>query len=118
MPSTNNRALLLQLEAFMADNNIRRGLFTVVANAQATDSNVIEQTFAIEPNTSRAFVCLPTNTATVIRASKTVKIKMKINQVDVEGDINSLFVYTGPLEEIELSVNLGQPTSQIRILQV
>lgn len=118
MPSTNNRALLLQLEAFVADNNIRRGLFTVVANAQATDSNMIEQTFAIEAQSSRSFTCLTVNTATVIRASRPVKFKFKIDQTEVEGVINSLFVYTGPLTEIELSVDADQPTSQIRILQV
>lgn len=119
MPSTNNKALLLQLEVFIADNNIRNSAFTVVANAQATDATVTEQSFLIKSGDTKMIASLAVNKATVIRVSKPLPVTITNAGGSFVTSIDSLFVHTGPITSLLFENNvLGAPDSQVRILQV
>lgn len=119
MPGINNKALLLQLEVFIADNNIRSAAFTAVANAQATDGTITEQTFLVKSGDSKTFACLNVNKATIIRVSKPLAVTITNMTGSFVTSIDSLFVHTGQITSISFANTVaGAPDSQVRILQV
>ena len=119
MPSSNNKALLLQLEVFIADNNIRNAAFTAVANVQATDATITEQSFLVKASTIKLFTSLVVNRATIIRVSKPLEVTLTTDTGSLVTSIASLFVHTGPLVSILFNnVAAVSPDSQVRILQV
>ena len=117
MPSTDNSAVLLQLEAFIAVNNIRRSVFQVVSNAQATNANISERSFNLPAGQEELLTGLASNKCTVIRVSKPVKAILTNAAGSLEVIINSLFVHSDNLTSIKLSHTATGTISQVRILQ-
>lgn len=121
MPSLNNRALLLQLEAFVADNNIRRSVLTTATNALSIDGVLNDRSLNVAPalETPLSIECVPNNKTTVFRCvggPLTVSAKFGTNVLPVEFEVLSMWVMSTPITELTVT-NPGSRVVQLRIIQ-
>ena len=119
MPSLSNRAMLLELTVYLAENNIRRSVMTAAINVQTTDQEVLERSKTIAALASWTFESLSANRATVIRA-----IGGPIRAVITKGTetwttvVNSLFVITDEIGNIKFENQSTERDVQVRVMQV
>jgi len=119
MPSTNNRALLLELTAFLAENNIRRGVLSCAVNAQAVDSAYQEESRNIAALGSYTYTSLTNNSLIVVRASKPVRLTItKASVAWVPFMVNSLFVFSDAFDSMVIANLSATDASNVTILQV
>lgn len=118
MPSTNNRALLMNLEVFLADNNIRRGILSAAANVQSVTNNFVEQTLDVAPNSTNSFTCALTSQCLVIRVTKPVNVVMTRGEESLSFTINSLFVFTDTSDLLEFTNLSLTEISTVKLIQL
>jgi hypothetical protein len=119
MPSTNNRALLLELTAFLAENNIRRGVLSCAVNAQALASAYQEESRNIAPSGTYTYTSLSPNSMIVMRVSKPVRLTItKASVVWVPFMVNSLFVFSDSFDSVVIANLSTTDTSNVTLLQV
>lgn len=107
MPSLSNTALLLELNIFSVDNNIRRGVLAVAANIQATDAEILESSKKLSPGQSWTFNSLANNKGTIVRvqggsadlvvAQSPTPWSMKVKSVFVCTDSVGNLTFTNPV---------------------
>jgi hypothetical protein len=119
MPSINNQALLLDLEVFLANNNIRRGIMSLAVNAAANPPNeFMEAGLSIPPSTSKNFTCGLNNVCTVVRTTKPVIATMLKGNYPFTFTIKSLWVFTDTFDSIEFANASVVDTATVRVIQI
>lgn len=122
MPALNNKSLLLEVAAFVADNNIRRGVLTMATNSMATDGTFNDRSLNVATGlqTPVEVAVVPDNKMTLLKTTGgpirvTAKIGENLNAV--EFDVASVWVQSTEVKELSL-INAGTRAVQVRILQV
>lgn len=122
MPTVANKALLLELNVSMVDNNIRRGILQVVANVQSDQSEAVERSKTIEPTANWVFSSLAVNSCTVIRAQNgpvTLVITRPAPYNDtITVKVNSLFVLTDLVGNIQITNPSATKAVLVRVIQM
>lgn len=120
MPSIANTALLLQLEAYIAENNIRRGIQTVVANVQGGDSGLEDRSKLLAPAEAFTHTGLTNNKATVIKVSAPVTVDLTNADGTLTFTVASLFVFTDNITSLIITNPgaAGTTPVRLRILQI
>lgn len=120
MPSVANSALLLSLEAYSADNNIRRAVLTVSANVQGSDEGLLDRSKRLDPAEVFALTCVPGNKGTVIRCMAPLDVVAVSPGGTLAFKINSLFVFTDELTSLTFTnpAAVGTNPVRLRILQI
>jgi hypothetical protein len=120
MPSTNNRALLMELQVFIAENNARRSVMLAAANAQASDGAINERSGLLEATLGTiTFDCLDTNSCTIIKVTGgpvRVTAALDANVGPTVFSIRSIIVLSTPVTSLVLD-NVGTVPVQYRIIQ-
>jgi len=76
MPTISNKAIQLDVKAYIVDNNIRRSVLSTRAVALATDANIIQNTLVLGPNDSSVLPVTASNNFTFIKTDRPIKITM------------------------------------------
>lgn len=118
MPSINNQALLLNLEVYLANNNIRKGILNVVANASAPGNQCVEQSFDVGVNSSLNYTSILNNSCTVIRTTKPVTVILTRGLQTFTFVINSLFVYSDAIDSFTFTNASLVDVATIRLVQI
>jgi hypothetical protein len=119
MPSVKNSSLLLHLQVFQADNNIRRGIQTVATNVQASDEGIVDRTKVLDPLENFSFDCVPDNKVTVIRCSAPLDVTLVQGVNTLTFTVTSLLIFTDHVDDLSFS-NLaiaGTDPVRLRITQ-
>lgn len=121
MPSLNNRALLMEITAFVSENNIRQAALLMATNTKASTGSVTDRSIYLEANTSDTVIeCIPGNKATMLKTTAgpvTVNAKLGASTTFTEFVIDSVMVLTTPITALQIS-NPGSSGIQLRFLQV
>lgn len=125
MPSLSNKALLCQLEVFVADNAIRRGVLLATSNAQSEANAINDVSITLDPSGSAAFSPFGTNKTTIIKATggpATVTIKFGAPaEVDtlqaVTFTVDGLTVLPTQVASLQIA-NPNATSLQIRVIHV
>jgi len=119
MPSTNNQALLLDLQVFLANNNIRRGILNVAVNASAPGNQCIEQSLDVPINNGvRTFTSVANNSCTVIRTSKPVTAILTKGADTFTFNLKSLLVFPDTVDTIQFTNTSLVDVATLRIVQI
>lgn len=118
MPSTNNQALLLDLQVFLANNNIRRGVLSVAINATSVSNHYVEQTIDVPANDNKRFTCAVGNVCTIIRTTKPITVLLTHGADTSTFVINSLFVFTDTVDLLQFVNNSPTDVATLRLLQI
>ncbi len=112
-----NKAVLLDLGVFIADNNVRRNIASLRVNAQSTNGEVNTRDTNVLPSGIFSYTSIPDNSLTLIKVSKPVTADINQGSSSYTVIINSLYVTTDAIEGIVLT-NDGSDPSQVFIIQV
>lgn len=119
MPSTNNRALLVELTVFLAENNIRRGVAKFAVNAQASDSAYQEESRNLAPLGAYTYTCIDPNAMTILRASRPVSVTItKGADVWETFNVNSIFVFSDSFTSMVVTNLSATDSTNLTLLQV
>ena len=119
MPSTRNRALLMDLTAFIAENNVRRSILTVATNTLSTGEGILERSLVLTAGSTLTLTAISGNQATVIRTTKPLTCQMTIPNADpITFKITNLFVFTDTVTSLVLTNGESTAEAQIRFLQI
>ena len=120
MPSIANSALLLQLETFFAENNIRRGIQTVAVNLQGGDSGLDDRSKLLAGQEVLAFTCLTGNKGTVIRCGAPLTVTLTNGLGSFTMTVASLMVLTSNITGLSITnpAATGTTPVRLRILQI
>jgi hypothetical protein len=117
MPSIKNKALLLNVDVFLAENNIRRGISSFAVNAQAEDQAFREQSLIVPANTTKTYASLHPNTLTVVRTTKPLQVTMQRGEDASSFVINSIWIFSSAFDALVMN-NEGSEDAQVFIVQV
>lgn len=117
MPSINNQALLVNLEVYLANNNIRRGILNVSVNAPAAGNQCVEQSFDIVPSSSLNYTCVLNNSFTIIRVTKPVTVTLIIGLQTLVFKVTSIFVYSDKIDALTITNDVVAETVTLRLIQ-
>ncbi len=88
-----NKAILLQLGVFLADNNVRRNIANYGVNAQSSDGSVVQTDTNVLPTGGvYTFTALATNGLTIIKTTKPLTAEVEQGPTTYTTEINSIFV--------------------------
>lgn len=119
MPSTNNRALLLELTAFLAENNIRRGVLSVAVNAQSEGNAYEEKSRNVAASSSFTYTALVPNSLIVMRVTKPVRLTItKASVAWLPFMVNSLWVFSDAFDSVVIANLSSTEASNVTLLQV
>lgn len=113
-----DKAILLDLGVFLADNNVRRNIATVRVNAQSTNGDVNQRDTNVLPGGSYSYTSLTPNKLTVIKASKPVLAEINQGSTSYSVVINSLYVTSDAFTSLVLNNSSISEPSQVTIIQV
>jgi len=121
MPSLNNKALLFEINTFVADNNIRRSVLTIATNTQSTDGVLNDRSLLVKTGLTDPLniECVPNNKATIIKCTSgplTVQVKLGANTDAVEFEVASVMILSTPVTDLKV-INNGTRDVQMRIIQ-
>ena len=115
-----SKALLLNLEAFLADNGVRRSVGSFALNYTNAQSNWSQLVFSLNPGETRTISSPATGvSATVLRVSSPVRAEVTLDDVDnpsAEFTVNKALLLDSPVQQLVLS-NTGTTVSQVVLLQ-
>lgn len=116
------RALLADVDVFLAEGNIRRAVGKFANNmlAGSENSRFQEQKLTLAPSTSEVLKSYTGNVATIIRCSKPIKITANVVPATMPTvfTINSLFIYTGELGDLTIANDSASVESKVTFLQI
>lgn len=113
-----NKAVLLDLGVFIADNNVRRNVASLRVNAQSLNGEVNTRDTNVLPDGGTfSYTSIPDNSLTLIKASKPVTADINQGSTTYTVVINSLYVTTDAITGVVLT-NDGDDPSQVLIIQV
>lgn len=116
------RALLADVDVFLAEGNIRRGVGKFANNMLATSGNsrFQEQKLTVVASTSELIKSNPGNVATIIRCSKPVQITATVapSTMPTVFTVASLFIYTGELGDLTIANVSQTDDSKVTFLQI
>jgi hypothetical protein len=120
MPSLNSKALLFEINTFIADNNIRRSVLTLATNTQSTDGVLNDRSLLVKTGLVTPIVidCVDNNKATIIKCTGgplTFTVKIGDNEPDTF-PVASVWVMTTNIKELSVT-NPGTRDIQMRIIQ-
>ena len=122
MPSQTNQALLLQLDVFLAENNIRNGVLSVATNSASPGNTFLERSLDVPANGTKVFTCEPGNSCLVVRALKpvTATITRTVGLVTTTSVIviNSLLVLSDYCTSISFANANTTDVATLRIVQI
>lgn len=122
MLSISNKALLLELAAYVADNNIRRGVLTTATHTMSTDGVLNDRSLIVKPGLDAPIniECVADNKTTVFKCTGgplTVNARIGNNVQLIEFEVSSIWVMSTEVKEIKVK-NPGERQVQLRIIQV
>lgn len=116
-----DRALLANVDVYIAEGNVRRGVSGFANNmlAMSASGEFQERRFTLEPSVPNEVKSVAGNVATIIRCTKPIKISVNVAPAVTPTvlTIKSLFIYTGELGDIILT-NEGFIASKVTFLQI
>jgi len=116
------RALLADVDVFLAEGNIRRGVGKFANNmlAASENSRFQEQKLTLLFGTSEIIKSVASNVATIIRCSKPIKLTVNVapSTMPTVFTVNSLFIYTGELGDITIANDSTTVDSKVTFLQI
>ena len=113
-----NKAVLLDLGVFIADNNVRRNVASLRVNAQSVNGEVNTRDTNVLPTGGIfSYTSIPDNSMTLIKVSKPVTADINQGSSSYTVVINSLYVTTDVIEGVVLT-NDGADPSQVFIIQI
>lgn len=116
------RALLADVDVFLAEGNIRRGVGKFANNmlAASENSRFQEQKFTLAVQTSEVLKSNAGNVATIVRCTKPIKITVNVNPAVMPTvfTVNSLFIYTGELGDLTIANDSTTVESKVTFLQI
>ena len=120
MTTAVSKALLLNIEAFLADNGVRRSVGSFALNYTNPQGSWTQQAFSLNPAESRT-IQSPTGgvAATVLRVTSPVRVELTLDDVDnpsAEFSVNKSLVLDSPVQQVVIS-NEGSTVSQVILFQ-
>lgn len=113
-----NKAVLLDLGVFIADNNVRRNVASLRVNAQSANGEVNTRDTNVLPSGGTfTYTSIPDNSMTLIKVSKPVTADINQGSTTYSVVINSLYVTTDAITGVVLT-NDGVDPSQVFIIQI
>jgi len=113
-----DKAVLLDLGVYVADNNVRRSVASFRVNSQSANGDVSQRDTNVLPDGGTwAFTSIPDNLLTVIKVSKPVLAEINQGSTSFSLVINSLYVMSDAFDDLLLT-NLGSEPSQVSLIQV
>jgi hypothetical protein len=116
------RALLADVDVFLAEGNIRRGVGKFANNmlAASENSRFQEQKLTLLHGTSETLKSVPGNVATIVRCTKPIKITATVapSTMPTVFAVNSLFIYTGELGDLTIANDSATVDSKVTFLQI
>lgn len=113
-----NKAVLLDLGVFIADNNVRRNVASLRVNAQSVNGEVNTRDTNVLPDGGTfSYTSIPDNSLTLIKVSKPVTADINQGSTSYTVVISSMYVTTDAIEGVVLT-NDGVDPSQVLIIQV
>ena len=117
-----SRALLADVDVFLAEGNIRRGVASFANNmlAAAESSRFQEQKWTLLRGTSELVRSTLGNVATIIRCTKPIQITVNVLPAGVPTvfTVASLFIYTGELGDLTIANASLTVDSKVTFLQI
>ena len=117
MPSLQNKALLVRLEADLAQNNVRRNILSFRVNVQSLSNNVAEQSVILQPGQVWTFPVVLNNSITIARAlyaANALPITVNAQNAGFYAfTLNSLWVHTDNL--VSLTFTNPDPTNAAQL---
>lgn len=126
MPSVANKALLCELEVFVADNAIRRGVLLTTTNNQNGNNAISDISTTIDVGLSVGLSPMPQNSMTILRATGgPVNITVKFGDPAVAGtltavtfQISNLFVLSTQIAALTVANPSATDKVQLRAIQI
>jgi hypothetical protein len=116
------RALLADVDVFLAEGNIRRGVGKFANNmlAASANSRFQEQKLTVVASTSEVISSVSGNVATIIRCTKPIKITVTVapSTMPTVFSVASLFIYTGELGDLTIANDSATVDSKVTFLQI
>lgn len=117
-----DRALLANVEIYLAEGNIRRGISGFANNmlAQTAGGDFQDRRLLLGPGSNATITAIAGNSATIIRCSKPVKITANVapSATPTVFLVNSLFIYTGELGDLTIANESTTLDSKVTVLQI
>lgn len=117
-----DRALLANVDVYLAEGNVRRGISAFANNMLAkTDSGEFqERRLLLVKGTTLSVDSVDGNSATIIRCSKPVKLSVNVLPAVTPTviTINSLFIYTGELGDLSIANESLTLDSKVSVIQI
>ena len=117
MPSVANKAVLIQLGVFLAENNVRRNIAAFNVNVPSLNSEVNERAFNIQPTASSTYTSITNSSILLIRTSIPLTAVLVTPSGTLNITINSLFVFTAGTTSIALTNPSTTDVAQVSVVQ-
>ena len=121
MAST-DRALLANVDVFLAEGNIRRAISGFANNmlAQTANGSFQERRLDLLRNTTEVLKSVSGNKATILRVSKPVKVMLNFlpSTAQVALYVTSLYIYTGEVGDLTIINESTTVDSKVSFLQI
>lgn len=112
-----DKAVLLDMGVFIADNNVRRNIASFRVNSPSLNGDVAQRNTNVLPDGGTwAYTSVPDNLLTVIKVSKPVQAEINQGSTSYAIVINSIFVLSDMFDDLVLT-NLGSEPSQVALIQ-
>lgn len=113
-----DKAVLLDANVFLADNNVRRSIASFRVNASSLNGDVGQRDTNVLPDGGTwAYTSIPDNIMTIIKVSKPVEAEINQGATSFKVVINSILVLSDLFTDLVLT-NLGSEPSQVSLIQV
>lgn len=120
---TPTQALLLDLNVFTAENNIRRSALKLAVNipSASTGGDITNMSFTLAPTTSRTIASITGNSGFVLRTKAPVRVTFTSTETTVQSKVmvTSLLIISDTLSSSVLIENLSSTASaKVLFLQI
>lgn len=113
-----NKAVLLNIGVFLADNNVRRNIASFLVNAQSAEAEVNQRDTNVLPEGTYTYESVPDNSLTVIKTSRPLTAEVNQGSTSFEIVINSVMILNDAIEGIVFTNEDEDNPAQLSIIQI
>lgn len=112
------RAILLEVQTFFADNNLRRNVAGFSANYGSTSDSVAMQSFTLEPGAFKLLESpVPRNVVTLLRTTSPLTAQLTVGASTLEMTISKMFVIDAEISAIRLTNPSNKDAAKVSFQQ-
>lgn len=116
-----DRALLANVDIYLAEGNMRRGISGFANNmlAASADGEFMERRLTLAAGTNDVIKSINGNSATIVRATSPITVSANVGAATTPTTftVNSILIYTGELGDLTLA-NAGTVDSKVSVIQI